>query len=42
LQSIKIQLIHSEKINAIGSLDSEVIHEINNPLNYSLAAIQLL
>ncbi|MCK5725947.1 MAG: response regulator [Thiotrichaceae bacterium] len=42
LKSTKIQLIHSEKINALGSLAAGLLHEINNPLNYALVAAQLL
>lgn len=36
------QLIHSEKLNALGSLAAGLLHEINNPLNYSLTALQLV
>jgi signal transduction histidine kinase len=39
LQKTEIQLIQSEKINAIGSLSAGLLHEINNPLNYTLTAI---
>lgn len=35
------QLIQSEKLNAIGSLSAGLLHEINNPLNYAIAALQL-
>ena len=41
LQHTQSQLFHSEKINALGSLSAGLLHEVNNPLNYTLAAIQL-
>jgi signal transduction histidine kinase len=39
LQRTETMLIQSEKMNAIGSLSAGLLHEINNPLNYTLAAI---
>jgi signal transduction histidine kinase len=42
LRRTQAQLVHSEKLNALGSLAAGLLHEINNPLNYSLAALQLL
>lgn len=42
LRSTQSQLIQSEKINAIGSLSAGLLHEVNNPLNYAMAALQLL
>lgn len=42
LKTTRNQLIQSEKINAIGSLSAGLMHEVNNPLNYSLTAVQLL
>jgi two-component system sensor histidine kinase PhcS len=33
--------VQSEKINALGSLAAGLLHEINNPLNYTLTALQL-
>jgi C4-dicarboxylate-specific signal transduction histidine kinase len=42
LKSTQAQLIQSEKINALGSLAAGLLHEINNPLNYSLTALQLI
>lgn len=42
LEAIQAQLIHSEKLNALGSLAAGLLHEINNPLNYSLTALQLI
>jgi signal transduction histidine kinase len=42
LKATQAQLIQSEKLNALGSLAAGLLHEINNPLNYSLTALQLL
>ena len=39
LQQTESMLIQSEKMNAIGSLSAGLLHEINNPLNYTLTAI---
>ena len=39
LQRTEMMLIQSEKMNAIGSLSAGLLHEINNPLNYTLAAV---
>jgi signal transduction histidine kinase len=40
LRSTEAQLVQSEKINALGSLAAGLLHEINNPLNYTLTALQ--
>ncbi len=42
LEATQAQLIQSEKLNALGNLSAGLLHEINNPLNYSLTALQLL
>lgn len=39
LQRTESMLIQSEKMNAIGSLSAGLLHEINNPLNYTLTAV---
>jgi len=39
LSRTETMLIQSEKMNAIGSLSAGLLHEINNPLNYTLTAI---
>jgi len=41
LRATEAQLIQSEKINALGTLAAGLLHEIYNPLNFSLAAIQI-
>lgn len=41
LRDTEAQLVQSEKINALGSLAAGLLHEINNPLNYTLTALQL-
>lgn len=42
LRKTQSQLIQSEKINAIGSLSAGLLHEVNNPLNYTMTALQLI
>ena len=42
LQATEAQLVQSEKINAIGSLAAGLLHEINNPLTFTLMAIENL
>jgi signal transduction histidine kinase len=39
LQRTEGLLIQSEKMNALGSLSAGLLHEINNPLNYTMTAI---
>jgi len=41
LKHTQSQLIQSEKINALGNLSAGLLHEINNPLNYTLTALQV-
>lgn len=42
LKTTEAHLIQSEKMNALGSLASGLLHEINNPLNYTMTAVQVL
>ena len=42
LISTQAQLIQSEKINAMGNLSAGILHEINNPLNYAIAAVRIV
>jgi signal transduction histidine kinase len=42
LKETQAQLIQSEKLNALGNLSAGLLHEINNPLNYSITALQLI
>lgn len=39
LQRTERLLIQSEKMNALGTLSAGLLHEINNPLNYTLTAV---
>lgn len=41
LRATESQLVQSEKMNALGSLAAGLLHEINNPLNYTLTALEL-
>ncbi|MDH5181848.1 MAG: ATP-binding protein [Gammaproteobacteria bacterium] len=41
LKTTQSRLIQSEKFNALGTLSAGLLHEINNPLNYSMTALQL-
>ena len=42
LQSTQAQLVQSEKMSAIGNLSAGLLHEVNNPLNYTMTAIQIM
>lgn len=41
LQATEVQLVHSEKLNALGRLSAGLLHEINNPLNFTFMALQV-
>jgi two-component system, sensor histidine kinase PhcS len=41
LTEIKGQLLQREKMAAIGTLSAGLLHELNNPVNYSLMAINM-
>ena len=42
LKNTEAKLIQSEKMVAVGTLSAGLLHEINNPLNFTLTAIQYL
>lgn len=39
LRETESQLVQSEKLAAVGQLSAAILHEINNPLNYSISAL---
>jgi len=41
LAAVKGQLLQREKMAAIGTLSAGLLHELNNPVNYSLMAINM-
>ena len=41
LKQAQSQLVQSEKLNALGNLSAGLLHEVNNPLNYTLTAVQI-
>ncbi|HEV2294510.1 MAG TPA: ATP-binding protein [Tepidisphaeraceae bacterium] len=41
LQETEVQLVQSEKMNALGRLSAGLLHEVNNPLNYAFMALQV-
>jgi two-component system sensor histidine kinase PhcS len=42
LRDTEQQLVHSEKMRAIAGVAAGLLHEINNPVNFSLMAIKVL
>jgi signal transduction histidine kinase len=42
LKDTEATLVQTEKMSSLGRLSAGMIHEINNPLNYTLAAVSLL
>jgi signal transduction histidine kinase len=41
LRQAESQLVHSEKLNAVGRLSAGILHEINNPLNSAMMAVKV-
>jgi len=39
LQETEVQLVQSEKMNALGRLSAGLLHEINNPLNFATTGL---
>ncbi|NIP95014.1 MAG: hybrid sensor histidine kinase/response regulator, partial [Akkermansiaceae bacterium] len=42
LRESEAMLVHAEKLSLLGELSTGIVHEINNPLNYSKSALFLL
>jgi len=40
LKATEVQLVQSEKMNALGKLSAGLLHEVNNPLNYTFMALE--
>jgi signal transduction histidine kinase len=41
LKETESQLVQSEKMRALGTLSAGLLHEVNNPLNFALTAVQV-
>lgn len=41
LQETEVQLVQSEKMNALGKMSAGLLHEVNNPLNFTFMALQI-
>ncbi len=41
LKETEVQLVQSEKMNALGKLSAGLLHEVNNPLNFTFMALQI-
>ena len=41
LKETEVQLVQSEKMNALGKLSAGLLHEVNNPLNFMFMAMQI-
>ncbi len=41
LKETESQLVHSEKMSGLGTIAAGLLHEVNNPLNFTLTALQV-
>jgi signal transduction histidine kinase len=41
LKETEVQLVQSEKMNALGKLAAGLLHEVNNPLNFTITALRI-
>lgn len=41
LKETEVQLVQSEKMNALGKLSAGLLHEVNNPLNFTFMALSV-
>jgi two-component system sensor histidine kinase PhcS len=41
LKETEVQLVQSEKMGALGKLSAGLLHEVNNPLNFTFMALQM-
>jgi signal transduction histidine kinase len=42
LRETEAQLLHSEKLNSLGTMAAGLLHEINNPINFANTALSLV
>jgi signal transduction histidine kinase len=41
IKETESQLVHSEKMSGLGTIAAGLLHEVNNPLNFTLTALQV-
>ena len=41
IRETESQLVHSEKMSGLGTIAAGLLHEVNNPLNFTLTALQV-